>query len=47
MKAGLDQIFGQYFRIGIGLFYTIKILDWIRIAKISDPFNTMPWLYKP
>jgi len=36
----LDQIFGQYFRIRIGLDYTIKRLDWIRIAKISDMFNT-------
>jgi len=28
------------YRIRIGLDHTIKILDWIRIAKISDPFNT-------
>jgi len=24
----------------IGLDYTLKKLDWIRIAKIFDPFNT-------
>jgi len=33
-------MFGQYYRIAIGLDYTMKILDWIRIAKTSDPFNT-------
>jgi len=36
----LDQIFGQVYRIKIGLDYSIKILDWIRIAKISNLFNT-------
>jgi len=40
IQTRLDQIFGQYCRIRIGLDYTVKILDWIRIAKISDPFNT-------
>jgi len=25
----------------LGLDYTIKIVDWIRIAKNSDPFNTI------
>ena len=34
------QIFGQDCRIKIGLDYTMKILDWIRIANISDLFNT-------
>jgi len=38
--AGLDQIFGQCYRIRIGLDYTMKILDWIWIANITDPFNT-------
>jgi len=33
-------MFGQYYRISIGLDYTMKILDWIRIANMSDPFNT-------
>jgi len=33
-------MFGQYYRISIGLDYIMKILDWIRIANISDPFNT-------
>ena len=36
--TGLDQIF-QYYWIKIGLDNTMKILDWIRIAKIFDPFN--------
>jgi len=27
------------YQIRIGLDYTTEILDWIRIAKISDPFN--------
>jgi len=34
-KTGLDQIFGQYYRFRIRLDYTMKILDWIRIAKSS------------
>jgi len=33
------QIFGQCYRIRIGPDYTTKILDRIRIAKISDPIN--------
>jgi len=32
----------MWYRIRIGLDYTLKILDWIRIAKIFDPFNTNP-----
>jgi len=46
----LNQIFSDINRIGsniwivllvrIGLDYALKILDWIRIAKISNPFNT-------
>ena len=40
METGLDQIFGQYYRIRIGLDCTVRILDWTKIAKISDPFNT-------
>jgi len=35
----LDKIFGQVYRIRIGPHYSIKILDCIRIAKISDLFN--------
>jgi len=38
--SNLDHTFGHYYRIRIGLDYKMKILDWIRIAKISDPFNT-------
>jgi len=30
----------HFYRIKIELEYTMKILDWIRIAKIFDPFNT-------
>ena len=37
--TGLEQIFGPYYRIMIGLDETMKILDWVRVAKISDPFN--------
>jgi len=40
IQTGLDQIFGQVYRIRIGSDYSVKILDWIRIAKISDLFNT-------
>ena len=36
----MDQIDGQVYRIRIGPDYTRKILDWIRIAKISKLFNT-------
>jgi len=36
----LDQISGQVYRIRIGPDYSKKILDWIRIAKISNLFNT-------
>jgi len=25
----------------------MKHLDWIRIAKISDPFNTSKYIFKP
>jgi len=39
-EPGFDQIFGQYCRIKSGLDCTMKILNWIRIGKISDPFNT-------
>jgi len=39
-KTRLDQIFGQYYRIRIGLDNKMDILDWIRITKISDPFNS-------
>lgn len=38
---GLDELFGHYYRITIRLECTVKILVWIKIAKISDPFNTM------
>jgi len=34
-------MFGQFYRIRIGLDYTMKILDWIRTAIIFDPFNTI------
>jgi len=37
----LNQIFGQVHRIRIGPDYSMKILDWIRIAKISNLFNTI------
>jgi len=30
---------GNY-RIGIGLHYIMKILDWVWTAKIFDPFHT-------
>ena len=40
IQTGLDQIFGQVYRIRIGPEYSMKILDWIRIAKISNLFNT-------
>jgi len=33
LSTVLNQIFGLYYRIRIGLDYTIKRLDWIRIAK--------------
>jgi len=36
----LDQIFGQVYRIRIGPDYSMKTLDWIRIAKIFNLFNT-------
>jgi len=39
----LDQIFGQFYRIRIGPDCTMKILDWIRITKISNLFNTRVW----
>jgi len=35
----LDQIFGQHYRIRVRLDYTMKILDWMRIAKIFVPFT--------
>jgi len=35
----LDQIFGEYYWIRIALDYTVKIKDWIRIAKMFDPLN--------
>jgi len=34
------QIFGKFYRIWLGPDYSMKMLDWIRIAKISDLFNT-------
>jgi len=37
-----ESVFSDINRIRIGLDYTVTILDWIRIAKISDPFNTNP-----
>jgi len=40
IETGLDQIFGQVYRIRIGPDYSKKILDWIRIPKNSDLFNT-------
>ena len=40
ISTGLDQIFGPYYRIRIGLNYATKILEWNRFAKISDSFNT-------
>jgi len=43
IETGLDQIFGQVYRIWYGTDYKMKILDWIRIAKISDPCNTTRW----
>ena len=36
----MDEIFGQVYRIRIAPDYSMKILDWIRIAKVSDLFNT-------
>jgi len=33
-------MFGQFYLIRIRLDYTMKMLGWIRIAKIFDPFNT-------
>jgi len=36
----LDQIFGQVYQIRIGPVYSMKMSDWIWIAKISDLFNT-------
>jgi len=38
--TGLDQAFAQHYRMRIGLEYKMKILDWIWIVKICDPFNT-------
>jgi len=38
-STGLDQTFGQVYQIRIGPDYSMKILDWSRIAKISDLFN--------
>jgi len=37
----LDQILGHVYRMRIGPDYSMKILDRIRIVKISDLFNTM------
>jgi len=39
--TGLEQIFGQVYRIRVGPDYSLKILDWSMIAKISDRFNTI------
>jgi len=39
-QTGLDQIFRQVYRIRIGPDHWKKILDWIRIPKIPDLFNT-------
>jgi len=39
-STGLDQTFGQVYQISIGPDYSMKILDWSSIAKISDFFNT-------
>jgi len=36
----IGKIFGHVYRNRIGLDYTMKIFDWIRMAKISDRFNT-------
>jgi len=41
---GLDQIFGQVYRMKIGPEYSMKISGWIRIAKISDLFNTIGYV---
>jgi len=40
MQTGLDQMFGENYRISTGLNFTMKILDWIRIAKNTGSFNT-------
>jgi len=39
IKIEVDQIFEQVYRIRIGQDFSMKILDWIRIAKLSDLFN--------
>ena len=43
--TGLDQIFGQVYRIRIRPDYSTKTLDWIRIAIISNLFNTRGHTY--
>jgi len=35
IETGLDQILGLCYRIRIGLHYTMKMLDWLRIANIQ------------
>jgi len=32
------------YRIRIGLDYTVKILDWVRIAKCSGQLNTISYI---
>ena len=39
IKTEVDQIFEQVYRIRIGQDFSMKILDCIRIAKLSDLFN--------
>jgi len=38
-------MFGQVYRIRIRPEYSMKILDWIRIAKISNLFITSFWWF--
>ena len=39
-KPDWIKLFGQHYWIKIGLDNTMKTLDWIRMAKHSDLFNT-------
>ena len=40
IQTGLDQKFGQVYQIRIAPDCSMKILDWIRISKIPNLFNT-------
>jgi len=45
IQTRLDQILEQVKRMRIGLDCTMKILDWIKVAKIFDPLNHSHYSY--